>query len=138
MIRGLFLGERGMVGVTTRAKPILGRRRLASGDRRIGEELKNRILAARGDQVRKIILYGSRAQGGATTDVARRYKEHLSQGWRTARILWAHKRARLVFSQLVGDRALALKAEYRFRRLPRQVKARIIRAGHQGYDYDCD
>jgi predicted nucleotidyltransferase len=57
-----------MVGMTTRTNPILRRRSLASGDRRIGEELKNRILAARGDQVRKIILYGSRAQGGATPD----------------------------------------------------------------------
>ncbi len=54
--------------MTTRTNPILRRRSLASGDRRIGEELKNRILAARGDQVRKIILYGSRAQGGATPD----------------------------------------------------------------------
>lgn len=43
-------------------------RDLAAADRRISAELRDRILAARGDQVRKLILYGSRARGAATSD----------------------------------------------------------------------
>ena len=46
-----------------------GRHRdLAAADRRISAELSDRILSARGDQVRKLILYGSRAQGTGTPD----------------------------------------------------------------------
>ena len=41
---------------------------LAPADQRISAELQHRVVAARGDQVRKIILYGSRAQGRATPD----------------------------------------------------------------------
>ena len=54
--------------MTAHSKPILTRRDLPSDDRRISEELRDRILAARGDQVRKLILYGSRARGAATPD----------------------------------------------------------------------
>ena len=71
---------------------------------------------------------------GVTTDVQRRFKEHLSQGRRAARYLRAHKPERLVFSQLIGDQSLALKVEYWFKRLPRQRKERIIRAGQLGVD----
>ena len=66
---------------------------------------------------------------GVTTDVARRYREHLAQGRRTARFLRTHKPGRLVFSELIGGRSLALRVEYRFKRLPRQAKERAIRAG---------
>jgi len=37
-------------------------------DLRIGEELSHRILSSSGNRVRKIILYGSRAQGTSTGD----------------------------------------------------------------------
>jgi putative endonuclease len=67
---------------------------------------------------------------GVTTDVERRFEDHLAQGCRTAKFLRSHKPERLVFSQLIGSRSLALKVEYRFKRLPRRAKERIIRAGH--------
>jgi len=54
--------------MTTQRRTALHRCGLAADDRRISEELRDRILAARGDQVRRIILYGSRAQGRAAPD----------------------------------------------------------------------
>jgi predicted nucleotidyltransferase len=41
---------------------------LSAADRQTGEELSHRIRLASGDRVRKVILYGSRAQNTATTD----------------------------------------------------------------------
>jgi putative endonuclease len=66
---------------------------------------------------------------GVTTDVQRRFKEHLRQGHRAARYLRAHKPQRLVFSQEIGSRSLVLKVEHWFKRLPRQRKERIVRSG---------
>jgi predicted nucleotidyltransferase len=37
-------------------------------DRQVGEELKDRILSSSKEQIRKIILYGSRARGTAMPD----------------------------------------------------------------------
>ena len=37
-------------------------------DSKIAEELKSRLLACDGDRIRRVILYGSRAQGSATED----------------------------------------------------------------------
>jgi len=37
-------------------------------DREIAEELKKRFLASDGKRIRRLILYGSRAQGGATEE----------------------------------------------------------------------
>ena len=54
--------------MTVNSKPALSRRDLPSDDRRISNELRDRIFAARGTQVRKLILYGSRVQGTATPD----------------------------------------------------------------------
>ena len=54
--------------MTVNSKPALSRRDLPSDDRRISNELRDRIFAARGNQVRKLILYGSRVQGTATPD----------------------------------------------------------------------
>jgi|GEM_PF-667426 len=66
---------------------------------------------------------------GVTTDVARRFREHLRQGHKTARYLRAHKPKELVFAQEIGDQSMALKAEYWFKRLSRSRKERVIRAG---------
>ncbi|MGH7766060.1 MAG: nucleotidyltransferase domain-containing protein [Candidatus Binatia bacterium] len=41
---------------------------IADKDRRIAEELKKKLLAADGERIRRVILYGSRAQGSATED----------------------------------------------------------------------
>lgn len=66
---------------------------------------------------------------GVTTDVQRRFQEHLGQGRRMARYLRAHKPQHLVFSQLIGDRSSALRVEYWFKSLPRERKERIILGG---------
>ncbi len=41
---------------------------IAETDRRIVEELRDKILAANGERIRRVILYGSRARGTATPD----------------------------------------------------------------------
>lgn len=73
---------------------------------------------------------------GVTTDVQRRFQEHLSQGRRTARYLRAHKPQCLVFSQLIGDHSSALRVEYWFKRLSRERKERVIRAGRLRFNDD--
>jgi putative endonuclease len=71
---------------------------------------------------------------GVTTDVERRFREHLRQGRRAARYLRAHRPEKLVFSQEVGDRSAALKAEYWFKCLPREQKEQVIRTGRLEVD----
>ena len=63
---------------------------------------------------------------GISTDVQRRFKEHLDQGRKTAKYLLAHKPESLAFSFPVGDRSLALKVEYHFKRLSKQEKERVV------------
>ena len=41
---------------------------MANEDRKIAEELKTRLLACDGERIRRVLLYGSRAQGRATED----------------------------------------------------------------------
>ena len=64
---------------------------------------------------------------GIATDVERRYQEHKSGGPKCARYLRAHKPSSLEFSQPIGTRSLALKIEYRFKKLPRSRKELIMR-----------
>ncbi len=71
---------------------------------------------------------------GVSTDVARRFAEHASQGRKAAKYLRAHRPARLVFSQAIGTRSLALKVEYRFKQLAKPQKERIVRAGRLYFD----
>ena len=73
---------------------------------------------------------------GISTDVQRRFREHLAQGRKTARYLLAHKPQELAFSLAIGDRALALKVEYHFKRLSKGEKERIVDSGHLIYDRD--
>jgi putative endonuclease len=71
---------------------------------------------------------------GIATDVKRRYQEHVAGGAKASRYLRARPPQRLVFSRRIGTRSLALKVEYRFKRLPRRGKEAIIRAGKLRYD----
>lgn len=71
---------------------------------------------------------------GVSTDVERRFAEHLRQGPKAARYLRAHRPAALVFSQAIGSRSLALKVEYRFKQLTRSQKESILRAGQLCFD----
>ena len=57
---------------------------------------------------------------GITTDVARRYQQH--QRGKGAKALRA-------FSAPVGDRSLALRAEYRVKRLTKRQKERLVAEG---------
>lgn len=71
---------------------------------------------------------------GISTDVQRRLREHLAQGRKTARYLLAHKPQGLAFSLAIGDRSLALKVEYHFKRLSKGEKERIVDSGQMIYD----
>jgi putative endonuclease len=71
---------------------------------------------------------------GISTDVQRRFREHQAQGRKTAKYLLAHKPQRLVFSCLIGDRSLALKVEYHFKRLSKSEKERIVDAQQLVFD----
>jgi putative endonuclease len=63
---------------------------------------------------------------GISTDVQRRFKEHLAQGRKAAKYLLAHKPQKLAFSIAIGDRALAAKVEYYFKRLSKKEKEWIV------------
>jgi len=73
---------------------------------------------------------------GIATDVARRYAEHCAGGTRCARYLRAHPPAALVLRQPIGSRAVALRVEYRFKRLPRAAKDAVVRAGRLTFNPD--
>ncbi|HWR68026.1 MAG TPA: GIY-YIG nuclease family protein [Desulfomonilia bacterium] len=73
---------------------------------------------------------------GISTDVERRYREHLSQGRESARYLRARKPLCLAFSRAIGDRPLALRVEHHFKRLAKRKKERIVASGHLAFDRD--
>lgn len=75
-----------------------------------------------------------RLYAGVTTDVARRYGEHEAQGAKAAKYLLAHRPAELAFCQEIGERSLALRVEYRLRRLSRRRKERIVERGELVFD----
>ena len=69
---------------------------------------------------------------GIATDVDRRLDEHES-GTRGARYLRGRGPLRLVFTETVGDRSRAQRAEYRIKQLARQQKRELI-DGHVRLD----
>lgn len=71
---------------------------------------------------------------GITTDIRRRYQEHLAGGPRAAKYLRANPPKELVLSRRVGPRPLALKVEWRFKRLTKRRKEAIVRAGRLRFD----
>jgi putative endonuclease len=73
---------------------------------------------------------------GISTDVQRRFKEHQAQGPKTAKFLLAHKPQSLAFSLPVGDRSLALKIEYHFKRLSKKEKERVVVSQQLVFDRD--
>ena len=66
---------------------------------------------------------------GIATDVRRRYQEHASGGRKAARYLRANPPKEIVFKRRIGSRSLALKVEYRFKRLARRDKDEVVKAG---------
>jgi putative endonuclease len=73
---------------------------------------------------------------GISTDVQRRFKEHVAQGRKTAKYLLAHKPHSLAFSFPIGDRALALKVEYHFKRLSKKEKEMVLNSQLLVFDGD--
>ena len=65
---------------------------------------------------------------GVTTDVARRFSEHRENGPKCARYLRGKAPLHLVFHKKIGSRSLALKAEWRLKRLPKSGKEKIVRS----------
>lgn len=64
---------------------------------------------------------------GITTDVARRYQQH--QCGKGAKALRGKGELTLAFSAPVGDRSLALRAEYRVKRLTKRQKEQLVAEG---------
>ena len=71
---------------------------------------------------------------GITTNVKRRYLEHLTGGPRAARFLRARPPQALVIKRRIGSQSLALKVEYRFKQLTKRNKEWIIKTGKFHFD----
>jgi putative endonuclease len=76
----------------------------------------------------------NRLYSGVSTDVSRRYREHLSGGVRAAKYLKAHRPQSLAFCLPVGSRSLAQKVEYRLKQLSRAQKERVIQRQTLAFD----
>jgi putative endonuclease len=75
-----------------------------------------------------------RLYSGVSTDVARRYGEHLAGGPRAAKYLKAHKPHSLVFCMPIGSRSLSQKVEYHLKRLSRDQKETVIKKQMLAFD----
>ena len=71
---------------------------------------------------------------GITTDVRRRYQEHLTGSRKAARFLRANPPQEVAFKRRIGSRSMALKVEYRFKQLPKRDKEAIIATGKLRFD----
>jgi len=63
---------------------------------------------------------------GVTTDVERRYREHLQGGARCAKALRGCRHLELVFRAHIGDKARAHSLERRFKHLSRARRQAVI------------
>jgi putative endonuclease len=66
---------------------------------------------------------------GITTNVGRRLAEHRAGAGRGARYLRGRAPLEIVYRRKFGERGLALRVEWRLKRLPRSGKQAIISAG---------
>jgi len=66
---------------------------------------------------------------GITTDVARRFAEHQSQGPKSARYVRGRAPLQIVYARSVGSRANALSEEFRIKRLSKTCKEVLIQSG---------
>lgn len=66
---------------------------------------------------------------GVTTDVDRRYREHLSGGVRSAKYTRSRHRVELAYCVAVEDKSLAMRIEYRLKRLPARRKRHVMVEG---------
>ncbi|EKD29122.1 MAG: hypothetical protein ACD_79C00053G0003 [uncultured bacterium] len=63
---------------------------------------------------------------GITIDVERRFKEHLSQGKKSAKYLRGKLPLKLVFQQKAGNRKEAAKLEIKVKKLSKASKEKIV------------
>ena len=63
---------------------------------------------------------------GITTDVARRFADHQRGGARAAKYLRARQPLKLCLQVDIGERALALRAEYRVKQLSKADKEKLL------------
>ena len=63
---------------------------------------------------------------GITTDVRRRFQEHVQGGGRSAKFTRSKKFLELVYVCRIGNRSLASKVEYRLKRLKKTEKEAIV------------
>lgn len=66
---------------------------------------------------------------GIATDVARRIAEHEAGGIRGSRFLRSRGPLELVYQVRLGSRSMALRAEYRLKKLSRVEKQAIVQDG---------
>ena len=71
---------------------------------------------------------------GITTNVARRYHEHVAGGPKAARFLRANPPKQLMLKRRIRSRPLALKVEYWFKQLSKKHKEAIVRTGKLRFD----
>ncbi|MDG5815598.1 GIY-YIG nuclease family protein [Chitinispirillales bacterium ANBcel5] len=71
---------------------------------------------------------------GITTNIKRRFGEHLSTTKRRAKFFHSHPPLRVEFSVKIGNRSLAQKVEYHFKRLSRSKKNSVISSGYLPFD----
>ncbi|MFD2178215.1 GIY-YIG nuclease family protein [Veronia pacifica] len=62
---------------------------------------------------------------GVTTDVDRRFNEHQENGTKTAKYLRGKQPLILAWYKRVGDKRLAMRLEYRIKRLKKTQKERL-------------
>jgi putative endonuclease len=66
---------------------------------------------------------------GISTEVLRRLEEHRGTGNKGARYLRGRGPLELVYTEKIGFRALALKAEHKVKKLPKSRKEALARHG---------
>ena len=63
---------------------------------------------------------------GVTTNVERRFQEHVMGKQKSARYLRGKGPLTLVWQQAIGDKHIAMSMEYKIKRLPRKTKLGLI------------
>ena len=64
---------------------------------------------------------------GISTDVDRRFAQHQSEGYAASKYLKGRGPLSLVFKEKLGTRSLALKVEYRVKRMTKANKEKLIK-----------
>lgn len=67
---------------------------------------------------------------GISLDPVRRCKEHNLQVSRASRYVWSRRPAELVWQRAVANQSVALKLEYRLKKLSKVAKERLLQDDH--------